>query len=265
MFWGISSFTYGWKVGDALSPMTEMDLVEQTLAFGFDTLQIGDNLPLHLMSPQRIENLKVLVQQHSLRLEIGARGLTSEHLERYIQLAHNLNAPLIRFVTDTPDYEPTQGQVIGILREVIPLLDRHQLTLGIENHDRFTARQLAQIIEQVEHERVGICLDCANSLGANEGLEWVTQILAPYTVNLHIKDFTIRRLPHLMGFVVEGRPAGQGMLRLEWLLEQLLPYRRCQSAILELWTVPETDPILTRQKEEEWAIQSVNYLKTIIA
>ena len=61
-----------------------------------------------------------------------------------------------------------------------------------------------------------------NSLAVPEGWRYVTEILAPYTVCLHHKEFTVQhRAWHMMGFIVEGRPAGQGLLDTRWLLDTL--------------------------------------------
>jgi L-ribulose-5-phosphate 3-epimerase UlaE len=102
-------------------------------------------------------------------------------------------------------------------------------------------------------------------MGAGEAVREVTEVLAPYTLNLHLKDFTVRRASHMMGFVVEGTPAGQGMLDIPWLLEEVRGHRRCESAILELWTPPESDPAKTVAKEGRWAEDSLKYLKPLFA
>ncbi|TVQ94175.1 MAG: hypothetical protein EA393_01140, partial [Bacteroidetes bacterium] len=119
-------------------------------------------------------------------------------------------------------------------------------------------------IETIRHPLVGICLDSVNSLGIAEGLETVVENLAPHTLNLHVKDFTIRRVDHKMGFVVEGVPAGKGFLNLPWIIEKLKPWNRCHSAILELWTPPEATISNTIRKEDAWARESIQYLKQII-
>jgi 3-oxoisoapionate decarboxylase len=105
----------------------------------------------------------------------------------------------------------------------------------------------------------GICLDCANSLGAGEGIREVVETLAPYTVNLHLKEILIRRKSHRMGFDVEGKPFGQGQLPLEWILSKLTT--ACRTAILELWTPPEESIEETIFKENSWAEQSIRYLR----
>ncbi|MEO7317998.1 MAG: sugar phosphate isomerase/epimerase, partial [Chthoniobacteraceae bacterium] len=78
---------------------------------------------------------------------------------------------------------------------------------------------------------------------------------------LHIKDFHIERVPHLMGFTVSGRPAGGGFIDLPTLLAQLAPFSRCHTAILELWTPPEPRLDDTIAKEASWAAQSMDFLR----
>ena len=117
-------------------------------------------------------------------------------------------------VIDKPGYEPDLISIINTIKQLVPEFRSRKIRLAIENHDRFKAREFEEIILSVGNEWVGICLDSVNSMGAGEGFETVSEILIPYTINLHIKDFTIFRVSHKMGFVIEGRPAGQGMLNI---------------------------------------------------
>jgi L-ribulose-5-phosphate 3-epimerase UlaE len=68
----------------------------------------------------------------------------------------------------------------------------------------------------------------------------------------------------MMGFVVEGTPAGQGRLDVPWVLGRLREFGRECNAILELWTPPEADIDATIAKEQAWAEASVRYLRTLI-
>ncbi len=266
MILGLSSYTYGWAIGvpghDPVRPMNEQDLLDRAQRYGVKLVQVCDNLPLHRLPADRLSAFTDRVAREGVRVEVGSRGLIVEHVAEMVSLARGVGAKLIRFVIDAPDFHPGPDQVTATLREVLPLLDG--LTLGIENHDRFPARTLRSIIEDVGSNRIGICLDTANSLGVGEGLATVVADLAPLTVNLHIKDFHIARLPHLMGFTVEGRPAGAGMLDVRWLLDQLAPFNRCETAVLELWTPPEPDLERTVAKEEAWAAQSINHLRAMV-
>ena len=123
----------------------------------------------------------------------------------------------------------------------------------------------SEALPRTDEDQVGICLDSVNSMGAGEAVREVSEILAPYALNIHLKDFTVRRVSHMMGFVVEGTPAGQGMLDIPWLLEQVRGHDRCQSAILELWTPPESTPERTLETEARWAEESLHYLKPLFA
>jgi sugar phosphate isomerase/epimerase len=220
-------------------------------------------MPLHALSESRLLTLKEQTTINDIRLEVGARKLTEDHLRRYLEISKFLKAPLLRFVVDDKDYQPSIEDIVIILKNFLPTLKDAGIILGIENHDRFKAIELASIIEKVGDNHVGVCLDTVNSLGAGEGLEHVTNILARYTVNLHIKDFCIRRFPHNMGFVVTGTPTGIGMMDLPWLISKLTPFNRCQSAVLEQWVDPETNLEDTIKKENLWAEQSIEYLQQL--
>jgi L-ribulose-5-phosphate 3-epimerase UlaE len=67
-----------------------------------------------------------------------------------------------------------------------------------------------------------------------------------------------------MGIVIEGRPAGKGMLNIPDLIARIKETGRCHSAILELWTPPADNIDETIRKESEWAEESISYLKSII-
>lgn len=253
---GISSYTFGWAVqsGD----FDENTLIDKALEMDVSLVQFGDNLPLHQLSTSRLNALAARAERESITIETGARRLTPNHLQTYLEISRRLNATLLRFVVDDGDYEPTSEEIIHILAAASS--QAGNITIGIENHDRLPAASLAHTIQTVDSDNIGICLDTANSLGAGEGLAEVLLHLAPHTVNLHIKDFTIQRVPYLMGFTIEGRPAGDGMMNLSQLISQL-DTSRCATAVLELWTPPEKDPSSTIAQEQLWAKKSLTYLR----
>ena len=263
MILGISSYTYPWAVGvrghEPARTLDENGLLDQCRQYGVRLLQIGDNLPLAAFEAARLDRLASRAKTENVRLEIAARRLTVDRAVAYVAIARQVGARLLRFVIDDSDYHPTRSEVSDILKECAPLLDG--MILGIENHDRFAAADLRGLIESAGNDRIGVCLDTANSLGAGEGIEVVATVLAPLTVNLHIKDFHIERVPHLMGFTVTGRPAGSGMLDVPELLRRLAPFKRCETAVLELWTPPEPQVEETIAKEAAWAVQSLAFLR----
>ena len=137
--------------------------------------------------------------------------------------------------------------------------------LAIENHDRFSSVSLEKIILETDPNLIGICIDTANSIGAGEGINEVLQTLGPYTVNLHLKDFMIKRVSHKMGFIVEGVAAGDGILDIPFIVGQLDKTGKCKTATLEVWSNPEDSIEATLLKEKQWVERSIHYLKKILA
>lgn len=265
---GISSYTYTWAVGvPGHFPDQRLDafgLINKAAELGVSCVQIADNLPLHMLSDDQLDKLSDHAAQSGIAIEVGTRGLTSDHFHAYLNLAEKLKSPILRMVVDAQNYHPDKEEIISFIRDHLPELEQRNMILALENHDRFSARTFEEIIERIGSDRVGICLDSVNSMGAGEGIESVVDRLGPLTVNLHIKDFSVQRVYHMMGFTIEGKPAGQGMLPIEEIIEKLVTYQRCESAILELWTPPEKTIKETIVKEDKWAVESIDYLSNVI-
>jgi len=267
---GISTYTYTWAVGVPGSmpakPVTAYDLIDKAKDAGIPVVQLADNLPVEVIFPSDgLKQLKSYASSQNVELEMGGRGLTSGHTLKCLEAAEIINSPILRMVIDGPGFEPDINTVISILRDLEPEFKKRKIQLAIENHDRFKAREFEKIVTSAGTEWAGICLDSVNSMGAGEGFETVSEILIPYTINLHIKDFAIYRLPHKMGIIIEGRPAGKGMLNIPALVSRLNEAGQCRSVILELWTPPSDNIEATIKKEESWAEESIQYLKSLIS
>jgi sugar phosphate isomerase/epimerase len=267
MLTGIGTYTYTWAIGVPGSmpekPMSVYSLIDKAVTLGVSCVQLADNCPLIDLQKKEWLLIRDYALQRNLSVEIGGRGLTEENLDKYIDLAAFFSSPILRMIIDQGDYKPHPDEVVGIIRNAQGKLASKYMILAIENHDRLPASTFRKIMEIVDSEHAGICLDCANSLGIGEGLDTVSGDLAPFTVNLHVKDFIVKRVSHMMGFVVEGTPAGRGLLNLPALLEKLKPYSRCRSAILELWTPPAGNLAETIEREDLWAKESIDYIKKV--
>lgn len=265
---GLSSYTYTWAVGVSGSmpskPLSAYDLVDKAAISGLNLVQVADNLPLETLTVDQLSELLFYAKNKKVSLEMGSRGLTPEHSLKCLKVAEILESPILRMVIDSAGFEPDLNTVTDIIRDLLPEFKSRNIRLAIENHDRFKAREFERIIQSAGSEYIGICLDSVNSMGAGEGFEEVSRILLPYTINLHIKDFTIRRVDHKMGIIIEGAPAGKGMLNIPALITSLNVTGECESAIIELWTPPGQTIEETILKEQKWARESIEYLKTIL-
>jgi 3-oxoisoapionate decarboxylase len=263
---GISSYTYTWSIGvpgkKPEKPMTVFQLIEKATELEVPIVQIADNLPLDQFSMPELLKIRNFAECLNVQIEVGGRKMTPENLDKHIELAQFFRSPVLRFVIDGKDFQPEIKEIHSIIKTAVPVLEKNKIILAIENHDRFKAVEFAEMVKKAKSDFVGICLDSVNSMGAGEGLESVIEKLAPLTVNLHVKEFLVKRISHQMGFVIEGCPLGEGMLPLEEILQKL-PLQ-CHSAILEQWAPPEDTIVKTIEKEIHWAEKSINYLKNVL-
>jgi len=244
--------------------MTADRLLRAAAELGVRVVQIADNLPLDRLTGSDLDALVEKAGRWNLDLEVGTCGTDPGHLRMYLGLAVRLGSSLVRVVPDTDDSRPSPAEVVAAFREALPAFERAGVCLALENHDRFNAATLAEILGHLDSPHLGICLDTANSIGCAEGLGPLLHALGHRVVNLHVKDFRARRLPHMKGFVIEGSPAGRGQLNIPWVLAELRRRGRSPSVILELWPPPEATVAESVAKEEAWAAESVRYLRRLL-
>lgn len=266
---GVGSYTYVWGVGVPGYPQPERtlrpdDLLNKAVELGVKLVQIADNLPLHALGDTAVDSFARRAKAAGITLELGTLGTDPENLRAYVGLARRLDSRILRTVIDTPQERPSVDEVVNRLTPLVPVFEQAGVILAIENHDRFPATVLRQLVERIGSPNIGICLDTANSLGCMEGPAHVVEVLGALTVNLHIKDVRVYRPPHHKGFVVEGCAAGSGQLDIPWILRRLRDLGRDCNAIVELWPAPEARIEDAVAKEDAWTRDSVAYLRTLI-
>jgi sugar phosphate isomerase/epimerase len=266
---GISSYTYVWWAGvpgypQSADPLTPYSLVDTACSLGASVVQIADNLPLERLSDSELCHFARYARDRHIAIEVGTCGIRHENLRRYLKIAAALQSSLLRTLIDTPDHRPSFAEAALLLREIAPEFAQANVTLAVENHDRFRSRELRQIIERAASQWVGVCLDTANSLGCGEGIDQVLETVADLVVNLHVKDFAVRRLTHNKGFLVEGAIAGHGLLDIPGIVSRLRQTGRNMNVILEQWPPPEADIGASVNKEQAWAREGFAYLRALI-
>ena len=263
---GIGTYALAWSIGvpgfNTPDPMNIYQFLDFVHDHEVSLVQIADNIPLHRFSKDELAAIRKRINDLRLEVEVGTRGLFPANLSKYLDIASFFASHLLRVVIDAGDFAPSIPDVHAIIHELVPELEHRNIKLAIENHDRLKAREFRDIVEKSDSEMVGICLDSVNSIGADEGFASVFETLAPYTINLHLKDYRISRKQHKMGFDIYGAPAGQGMMPIGHVLRTLEEFGRTKSIILELWPPPEDSVQKTIEKEHRWVDESLEYLKT---
>ena len=265
---GLSTYSFPWAIGASDFANQKLSgwnvLLKYALEKKITCIQFGDNYPLHKLTLEELDEIRETATENNITLEVGTSGLEFSNIQKYLSIAKHLDSRFLRVVIDGPHFYPGIEDVIKTISSLLPSLQEYNVCLAIENHDRFRAKDLEYIIQKTSIEYVGICLDTCNSLGAGEGIHEILPVLIPYTVNLHVKDFNIKRVSNKMGFNVCGAPAGEGILDIPWLLKEFTKYEKCRTATLELWMNEEKDTDTTIAQEKAWIEKSINYLKKYI-
>jgi sugar phosphate isomerase/epimerase len=274
---GINTYTYMWSIGfqganpaypekaaRPQNPLTAQGLLEKARSLGVALLQTGPNLPLDGLPEKDLDRFIRTAHEWGIQLELGTRGLDPDHLARQVALARRMGAALIRTLPEIRGETMLAARaLLPAIRHILPMLAGEGMRLAIEN-GRIPAGELRRLMDEVDSSQVGVVLDMVNSMAVPEGWKEVTRQLAPYAMCVHYKDFTLRRAWHMMGFICEGSPAGRGLLEPEWLFISLKASPFDYNVIIELWP-PEQDALeATIALEQQWAVESVRFLRQYI-
>ena len=99
------------------------------------------------------------------------------------------------------------------LRELEPLARRSGITIGIENHLDFTIEELYNLVKKFDSPNIGVLFDVGNCIATLDDPIQAAELLGPYVVATHYKDFAIEEITR--GFLFTMVPLGCGSLRLE--------------------------------------------------
>jgi sugar phosphate isomerase/epimerase len=274
---GINTYTYMWTIGfqganpaypdiaaRPKTPLTAMGLLLKARALGVRLVQTGPNLPVEKLPEAEFEAFIGQARDWGITLELGTRGVDAEHLKKMAPFARRMGAALIRTLPEIGGkYTLDAALLPPEVRKSVALLEGEGLSLGIEN-GRIPAKDFKQALDEIGSPNVGCVLDMVNSMAVPEGWKYVTEIMAPHTKCLHFKDFAIRRAWHMMGFILEGTPAGQGQIEAGWLFEALKASPYDFNVIVELWPPEQPDLEDTIALEQAWAEQSIPFLRQYI-
>ncbi len=100
-----------------------------------------------------------------------------------------------------------------------PVLRKHQMRLGIENHKGWRSAEQAAWMKRVGSEWVGVCFDFGNNVSLCEEPAESLRNLAPYTMFCHIKDMGVE--PYDDGFLLSEVLFGEGIVNLKQTVEVL--------------------------------------------
>lgn len=265
---GLGSYAFRWNIGikdkQPATPMTAMEVLEIAHGHGLSVVQYADNLPLDRLSAEDHLALKAQADDYGMTLEVGTQSFDAEELARYIPIGQRIGSNILRVALDAEDALIPVPDLAAQLRELLPDGKAAGLRFAIENHFNYPSPRMVELLDAVADDALGVCLDVANSICAGEWPMQTVRMLAPYTINLHFKDYQITPDPYGVGFRIHGTPLGEGRAELNEVLDALSHCDPEMSVILEHWLPQTNDMEKTRRLEHEWLDRTVAAAKRLV-
>ena len=194
------------------------------------------------------KNLREYGERNSLYFEasIGLPKSSDDvaNFEKNILAAKEAGAKVVRTVClggrryetfkTLQEWNEFRKNSLNSLQLAVPIVEKHQVLLGIENHKDWHAAELVEIIKGLGSAQVGATLDFGNNMSLLEDPNEVIRTLAPYAVSTHIKDMGVQEYQD--GFLLSEVPLGQGIVDLKAAVALCKKHRPNISFCLEMIT-----------------------------
>ena len=240
------------------------ELVARVRGFGLEAFQVCENArPLEAPEAEWRETI-AQARDSGVELQLGAMTLRVDTLRRYLERAAMIPSGVLRIVLEEEGGgKPGSLEIRGFLDAAMPALEASGIALAIENHFDIPCRLLAEAAAGYPKDRVGFCVDSANSLRNFEPPDQVMDLLGPRAMMFHLKDYRIRGSN--VGFSVEGAPLGQGDLDVAGFLARVFAHDSSPSVFLENWAPPTGDFAADVETDARWLRESLSYLRDVVA
>jgi len=226
--YSLGLFSYAKRPGDR---MDLFGFLEKTREAGGDNAQIYYAL-LEGFDAEGLRRLRARAAELDVRLEIHGGGAQRPDFDKTLQQASALGVKVVGCsfgMLLRPDkipgleawdkhVEECRARYKQLLKIAAPL----GIALGIENHLDFTTEELRDLIRQADAPNAGVVLDVGNPIGTLDDPLEAAEILGPYTIATHYKDFAIEEVAR--GFRFTMVPLGCGSLRLPEITQRLLKH-----------------------------------------
>lgn len=143
-----------------------------------------------------------------------------------IPVAKKLNSKIIRIKAsnvlaserwgENTDWKDKIKKIIRKLNSLKKILIKNKIKIAIENHQDFDSYELKNIIKKVGKNVVGVNFDIGNAFATLEDPMQFAKRLAPYIINVHIKDYKIYKCKN--GITLNRCALGKGNVEFDKIL-----------------------------------------------
>jgi hypothetical protein len=192
-------------------------------------------------------NLRRQADELGLTVHLSTNRLEGEHLADMIRSAHTLGAPqvtvgLSHLAGNVQQRQQRLETLLDDLDTAIKTAERYKVTLAIENGHHTAAADLAALIQAAQSERIGVCFDMGNPLTVPEHPTDSAEILGPYCLSVHLKDWQVYRTDE--GVVLMNCPIGEGTVDVVGALRVIKTHRPGVTLFLQTAAERFTVPVL---------------------
>jgi 3-oxoisoapionate decarboxylase len=227
MTFGLAAYSFPCSCGFAqrdgrpasARPLTAWDLIDLASEHALTSVEIPLQGTLPDVSNATIDRLRGLLEQRGLALIADTGVVDIETLRATLPLAARAGAQVVR-ATISPILEGARTGMPGgwdahvdeIRQRIVALrpdLERHNLTLALENHQDTTSDELLGFCE-AGGEHVGVTFDVVNPLAVAEEPFAFARKLGSHIRNVHIKEYQI--FPTPSGYRLVRCAIGEGVI-----------------------------------------------------
>ncbi|SDD94544.1 sugar phosphate isomerase/epimerase family protein [Auraticoccus monumenti] len=256
---GLGTYAFFWQWhGTASEPLGLVDMINKTAGWDVDLFQVCDYPLIETYDAEALAALHRHAAERGVELELGTRGITPEHLTRYLRTAEALGVTLVRSMIGADELD----QAARLLEQVVPAYQAAGVTLALETYEQIPSAELVRVVEEVGSPALGICLDPGNSVARLELPTATVELTAPHVRSIHVKDFTFSRRDGWVGFTFAGCPLGEGLLDHQHLVGTVRPDERGINQVVEHWLPWQGDSATTIQTEDQWTVHNLSYLRS---
>jgi sugar phosphate isomerase/epimerase len=203
-------------------------VVDAAIRYGYEGIElriVDGELVSPAMSAAQRDRTKEIVGGAGLEVccvdtsfEIADPRASIDEALSYLELAAELDGPMIRLFGGAPEGEPASATTGRVVERLTALVERGRslgVAVAVESHDSFAAGEvLAEVLADAPKD-VGVIWDTLNPILAGEPPERTFAAVADRLVHVHIKDGALPPDPE------ENRLLGEGRVRIEAILEML--------------------------------------------
>ncbi len=218
---GVAGISFRYAMSKAWKENSGLQFVEAAHKAGAEVAMLYPGMVDNLSS-EGIKKLRVKAEDYNIMLETHGSDPYRNTYERTLSQSAALGVKTVGAYCGMlvrPDKAPTlqawdeyMAKAEARFRELVPLAARQGINIAIENHLDFTIDELYNLVKKFDSPNLGVLFDIGNGIATMDDPTAAAELLGPYIMATHYKDFAIEEIAR--GFLFTMVPLGTGSLRL---------------------------------------------------